>query len=153
MPDGKALPALRVKASFTPIGSRDWPSRPDGRTLASAADDCTIKLWDIGQRTQVATLRGTAERELGCLAFSLGSPKGESLVSGSDDLAVKLWDRESGRVRASLEGHAGMPRAIHFSPDGKTLSPPSVRIAICSAGERPKTIKDPGSVSSRSQES
>jgi WD40 repeat protein len=115
--DGLPLPALRGE------GHRDWVTGlafapPDGRTLASTCDDCTIKLWDLPAGRNVATLEGHAGW-LGCLAFS---PDGQTLATGSDDLTVKLWDRVTGLVRGSLDGPASLPRAVAFTPDGKTLA-------------------------------
>jgi WD40 repeat protein len=72
------------------------------------------------------------------LAFS---PDGKALASaqGGSDLrgpgAVKLWDLATGRVTATLKGHAGMVWNVAFSPDGKTLA---------SAGGRDANEPGPG---------
>src|SRR5437762_2490462 len=61
---------------------------PDGKTLASAGMDKTVKLWDVGTGKETATLTGHTN-QVTRVAFS---PDGKTLASGGDDHSVKLWD-------------------------------------------------------------
>jgi Flp pilus assembly protein TadD len=61
---------------------------PDGRRIATASNDRTIKLWDTADGREVLTLRGHTAA-LQCLAFS---PDGHRLASGSNDTTVRIWD-------------------------------------------------------------
>jgi WD40 repeat protein len=61
---------------------------PDGRTLASASDDNSVKLWDVQSRKEMATLTGHGD-SVWSVAFS---PDGRTLASASLDKSVKLWD-------------------------------------------------------------
>jgi WD40 repeat protein len=89
---------------------------PDGKTLASAGWDQTVKLWNTVTGKEIATLRGHG-KQVWCVAFS---PTGKLLASGSADQTVKLWDVATGQERATLRGGAGA--SVVFSPDGRTLA-------------------------------
>ena len=66
----------------------DLEFSPDGKMLASASWDRTIKLWDL-KGNVLATLSGHQE-EVFDVAFS---PDGELLASASGDGTVRLWQR------------------------------------------------------------
>jgi dipeptidyl aminopeptidase/acylaminoacyl peptidase len=91
---------------------------PDGKTLASASGDQTIKLWDVATGKERSTLRGHKNFAL-CVAFS---PDGKTLATGSYDRTAKLWDVATGKERATLAGHSGAVWSVAFHPDGKTLA-------------------------------
>jgi WD40 repeat protein len=91
---------------------------PDGKTLASASDDYTVKLWDTSSRKELATLSGHS-KAVTSVAFS---PDGKTLASASADKTVKLWDVASCKELAALSGHSNIVTSVAFSPDGKTLA-------------------------------
>jgi tetratricopeptide (TPR) repeat protein len=61
---------------------------PDGRRLATASYDKTIKLWDVFNGLDVFTLRGHTAGVIS-LAFS---PDGHQLASGSMDFTARIWN-------------------------------------------------------------
>jgi eukaryotic-like serine/threonine-protein kinase len=61
---------------------------PDGRRLATASFDRTIKLWDTATGQDVFTLRGHTAGVV-ALAFS---PDGNRLTSGGIDHTARVWD-------------------------------------------------------------
>lgn len=66
---------------------------PDGRTIASASWDSTVKLWNPLSARETRTLREHTDW-ISCLAFS---PDGNTLATGSFDATVRLWDAASAR--------------------------------------------------------
>ena len=61
---------------------------PDGRMIASAGMDNTVKLWEVNTGKVRATLKGHTH-----MVFSVAfSPDRKMLASAGVDQAIKLWD-------------------------------------------------------------
>jgi hypothetical protein len=91
---------------------------PDGRCLASASWDQTVKLWDAASGQELRALKGHTDA-VESVAFS---PNGRHLASASRDQTVKLWDAASGQELRALNGHTDAVESVVFSPDGRRLA-------------------------------
>jgi len=76
-------------------GHRAWVSAlvfwPDGKTLASASADQTIRVWDLTDIANMPPPRVLRGHKLEVWRLAL-LPDGKTLVSGSKDGSVYLWD-------------------------------------------------------------
>jgi WD40 repeat protein len=91
---------------------------PNGKLLATASFDNTVKLWDWPGGKEVGMLTGHAG-PVYCVAFS---PDGKMLASSSLDQTIRLWNVADGKPIRELKGHAGIVDSIAFDPDGKLLA-------------------------------
>jgi WD40 repeat protein len=87
---------------------------PDGKRLATASTDRTVKVWDSATGQEVLSLKG----QTGSVAFS---PDGKRIVTGSGDNTVKVWDADTGQELFSLNWHKGAVSSVAFSPDGRRI--------------------------------
>jgi len=93
---------------------------PNGRLLASAGLDGTIRVWDLKNGSNLISVAGTAKR----LTFS---PDGRLLASTGGFDGIKLWDITTGKNVANLNalplpGEGQDVCSMSFSSDGKTLA-------------------------------
>jgi WD40 repeat protein len=90
----------------------------DGRTLATAGGDGTIRLWNPTTHKQLSHF-SSHTRYIGVIAFS---PDGKTLATGGGDGTTRLWNPTTHKQLDRLTGHTGPVRAMAFSPDGMTLA-------------------------------
>jgi WD40 repeat protein len=113
---------------------------PDGKTLASASVDGTIRIWDVETGRQFHSLPTQAHNQV---AFS---PRGGLLASCGSSNIVHLWDTATGKPRGTIPVEEGWLRLLAFSPDGKRLvtTGTSPTIHVCDVAARKELFTFPG---------
>jgi WD40 repeat protein len=91
--------------------------RPDGKMIATGADDATVRLWDAESGAAIKRMVGHSTY-ISDVAFS---PDGRWLVSATSN-EFKVWDVATGAEHRTIEGSSVRRRGIAFSPDGRYLA-------------------------------
>jgi WD40 repeat protein len=96
---------------------------PDGKTIASASNDKTVKLWRISDGSLLRPLS-----EHSNYVWDAGfSPDGKTLASADEDGKVYLWRISDGQLlRTFSSGYKAGVISISFSPDGKKIATASL---------------------------
>lgn len=104
---------------------------PDGKTLASHADNDGVKLWDVQTGKDLDRFKNvdrfsTQHASLRRLVFS---PDGNTLVAATMDGTLHLLDVQAGkesRAFSPTDPRPGWPEGVAFSPDGRLLAVGSI---------------------------
>jgi len=91
---------------------------PDGKRLATAGGDGTVKVWDTSDGRELFTLEAHPDSVVIDVTFS---PDGTKLLTGSWDGTAKLWDAATGQALLTISGHTSGVYGVAFTPDGTRL--------------------------------
>ncbi|MFE1881237.1 nSTAND1 domain-containing NTPase [Streptomyces diastatochromogenes] len=125
---------------------------PDGKTLATASYDRTVRLWNVADRSRPKPLGKPLTGHTSWVSSAVFSPDGHTLASAGDDGTIRLWDvRDPAHpvpLGKPLTGHTGTIYLVAFSPDGKTLASASedrtVRLWNVADPSRPEPLRTLG---------
>ncbi|KXJ29088.1 notchless protein homolog 1 [Exaiptasia diaphana] len=95
---------------------------PDGRLIASASFDKSVKIWNGDNGKYITSLRGHVN-SVYQISWSADS---RLLCSGSADSTLKVWDMKIKKLMFDLPGHADEVYSVDWSPDGTR---------VCSGGK------------------
>jgi len=87
---------------------------PDGRWIASASFDKSIRLWDGRTGKYRHTFRG----HVNSVYQICWSADSRLLLSASKDSTVKVWDVDTLQMKSDLPGHADEVFTVDWSHDG-----------------------------------
>jgi WD40 repeat protein len=90
---------------------------PDGKRIATGAQDKLVRIWNADGTGEPLVLRGH-EEEIGAVAWS---PDGRRLVSAAWDKTLRIWNADGSGAPLVLRGHESAVNATSFSPDGKRV--------------------------------
>jgi WD40 repeat protein len=91
---------------------------PDGKMLASAGSDRTVRIWWVATGREICRCTGHTDK-VKAVAWS---PDGRTLASGGADRSIRLWETATGKELLRYAGHQDVVNVLSWSPDGKLLA-------------------------------
>jgi WD40 repeat protein len=113
----KTYPVHMRSPAPGPVNGLSWS--PDGKYLASASYDYTVRVWEVAIENIRFFYSDPHGYLMTCVAWS---PDGKRIASGSVDTTVQIWDALSGKLSYTYTGHNATVYAAVWSPDGMYIA-------------------------------
>ena len=88
---------------------------PDGQTVATAAADCKVRLWNVGRNRTRNSRRQYRHPGKAILLDVSFSCDGKWLATGGTDSQAQIWN-EDGNIARALASHASWIMSVIFHP-------------------------------------
>jgi WD40 repeat protein len=90
---------------------------PDGKTLVSAGNDNSVRVWDAATAKLLKSLEGHTS----WVGSVVTTPDNNRAITAGGDGLVRVWDIKAGRQVEGLDAHRLVIRGLAISADGKSL--------------------------------
>jgi len=109
-------PIVRMTGHQQPVNHVSFS--PDGKYIASASFDNSVRLWNGRTGKFIARFLGHVQDVYMC-AWSADS---RLLLSASKDSTLVVWNLKTKKIKNQLPGHADEVYAVDWSPDGQKVA-------------------------------
>ena len=122
-------PQLRLETGFHPARINGMATDAEGRIVASAGQDKTVRVWDVGSGKLIRVLRPPIGDEMEGELYAVAvSPDGKTIACSGytgvewRERSLYLFDGQTGRLQTRLRGFTDVVVRLAYSRNGRYLA-------------------------------